>query len=159
MLVIAAIITSIFIEQLLRAHVKLLRAHVKLLRGHVNVIACARKAIAWPRKRYCYARKAIVWPRKRYCYARKAIVWPRKRYCYARKAIVWPILGASTGVDRLLLNSGFCGNLQSIKARFIKHCKKVVGNRFYMYIIMFPRQACSFVCPSVKLFVEIRSML
>ena len=37
MLVIAAIITSIFIEQLLRAH-------VKLLRGLVNVIACARNS-------------------------------------------------------------------------------------------------------------------
>jgi len=37
MLVIAAIITSIFIEQLLRAH-------VKLLRDHVNVIARARKS-------------------------------------------------------------------------------------------------------------------
>jgi len=43
MLVIAAIITSIFIVQL-RAHVKLLRAHVKLLRGHANVIACARNS-------------------------------------------------------------------------------------------------------------------
>ena len=52
-LVIAAIITSIVIGQLLRAHVKLLRALVKLLRGHVNVIACARNtknvATAWPR--------------------------------------------------------------------------------------------------------------
>ena len=95
MFVIAAIITSIFIEQLLRAHVKLLRAYVKLLRGHVNVIACARKAI------------------------------------------VWPILGASTSVDRLLLNSGFCGNLQSIKARFIKHCKWVVANGYRINITLF----------------------
>ena len=38
MLVIAAIITSIFVGQLLGAQVKLLRAHVKLLRGHVNVM-------------------------------------------------------------------------------------------------------------------------
>jgi len=38
-IVIAAMITSIFIGQLLRAH-------VKLLHDHVNVIACARKAIA-----------------------------------------------------------------------------------------------------------------
>jgi len=37
MLVIEAIITSIFIEQLLRAH-------VKLLYDHVNVIACARNS-------------------------------------------------------------------------------------------------------------------
>ena len=39
MLVLAAIITSIFVGQFLRAHVKLLRGRVK--------------AIAWPRKRYC----------------------------------------------------------------------------------------------------------
>jgi len=38
-IVIAAIITSFLIGQLLSAHVK--------------VTACARKAIAWPRKRYC----------------------------------------------------------------------------------------------------------
>jgi len=53
MLVIVAIVMSIFIGQLLSAHVKLMRAHVTLLRGHINGIACTGKVNACARNSYC----------------------------------------------------------------------------------------------------------
>jgi len=45
---------------------------------------------------------------------------------------------------------------QILLVRFVH----IAGNGYHIqYIILFPRLACSFVCPSVKLFVEIRSIL